>query len=204
MSQTTPLDTRPASVLPAFAPLAEFLFDSGAYLDACELHGILCGFICGGLIAPNAGWMHLLLLSAEESRRSELKACVDALFKLSLDQLSSFGFDFEILLPTAEAGQDLLLISSLSKWCENFLLGLGIAESGTRTDKKISNDTKEIKKELQEAKEDVQSVSRIYNQILQCHEEVDEEAFFSLLEHVRVAAMLIFTELNGRIRPTQH
>lgn len=207
MSQTMPLtDPQRTSALPTFAPLAEFLLDSGAYLDACELHGILCGFICGGLITPSAGWMQLLLLSAEENRRAELKACVNALFKVSLEQLSSFGFDFEILLPAAEPGQDLLLISSLSKWCENFLLGLSIAESGTRADKKTNEDAKtaDIKKELQEAKEDVQSVSRIYNQVLQCQEEVDEEAFFSLLEHVRVAAMLIFTELNGRIRPTQH
>ena len=123
MSQTT---------LPPYAPLAEFLFDAGAYLEACELHGMLCGFICGGLVAPNIGWMSLLLAGANEERRVELEACVNTLFKISLDQLSSFGFDFEVLLPIADIGQDLLLISSLSKWCEHFLLALGIVQEGKK------------------------------------------------------------------------
>lgn len=193
MSQTT---------LPKFPPLAEFLSDSGAYLDACELHGLLCGFIAGGLDSPNTAWMTLLLASAEESRRIELEACVKALFDVSLYQLSSFSFDFEILLPTPEADQDLLLLSSLSKWSEHFILGLGIAEALTRTHKKKLDD--ERLKSVNEAKQDIEKVSRIFNQVLQSHETFDEEAFVSLLEHVRIAAMLIFTELNGRIRPTQH
>lgn len=187
--------------LPPYAPLAEFLFDSGSYLDACELHGMLCGFICGGMITPNAGWMTLLLAGAEEERRAELEVCVNTLFKISLDQLSSFGFDFEVLLPIAEPGQDLLLISSLSKWCEHFLLALGIVQEGKKMAK--GKNSPEIK-ELNEAKSDIQNISRLYNQVLQTQEDFDEESFSSLLEHVRVAAMLIFTELNGRIRPTQH
>lgn len=190
----------PQTALPAYTPLNEFLFDSGAYLDACELHGMLCGFIAGGSATPNLAWMSLLLASAEENRRAELEACVTALFRVSLEQLSSFGFDFEILLPIAEPGQDLLLISSLSKWSEHFLLGLGIAESLMQANKK----TDSVKKEMQEAKHDIREVSRIYNRVLQCQEPFDEEAFSSLLEHVRVSAMLIFTEQNGRIRPTQH
>lgn len=189
------------NTLPPYAPLAEFLFDAGAYLDAGELHGMLCGFICGGMVTPNVGWMSLLLAAAREERRTELEACVNTLFKISLDQLSSFGFDFEVLLPIAEPGQDLLLISSLSKWCEHFLLALGIVQEG----KKMKGvKTPEEIPELKEAKKDIQNISRIYNQVLQCKEEFDEESFSSLLEHVRVAAMLIFTELNGRIRPTQH
>ena len=118
--------------LPPYAPLAEFLFDAGSYLDACELHGMLCGFICGGMVAPNVGWMSLLLAGAVEERRTELEICVKTLFKISLDQLSSFGFDFEVLLPIAEPDQDLLLISSLSKWCEHFLLALGIVQEGKK------------------------------------------------------------------------
>lgn len=189
------------TTLPPYAPLAEFLFDAGAYLDACELHGMLCGFICGGLTVPNPGWMSLLLAGAEEERRLELEACVNTLFKISLDQLSSFGFDFEVLLPIAEPGQDLLLISSLSKWCEHFLLALGVVQEGKKM--KAVKNTPELK-ELKEAKDDIHSISRLYNQVLQSNEDFDEESFSSLLEHVRVAAMLIFTELNGRIRPTQH
>lgn len=194
MSQTT---------LPPYAPLAEFLFDAGSYVDACELHGMLCGFICGGLIAPNAGWMALLLAGAEEERRTELEICVNTLFKISLDQLSSFGFDFEVLLPIPESGQNLLLISSLSKWCEHFLLALGIVQEGKKMKAAKGKKTQELK-EMKEAKSDIHNISRIYNQVLQSHEDCDEESFSSLLEHVRVSVMLIFTELNGRIRPTQH
>lgn len=193
------------TVLPVYAPLSEFLFDSGAYAEACELHGMLCGFICGGLIAPNAAWLDLLLNSADENVRPQLAECVKQLFQISLEQLSSFSFDFEILLPEAEPQQELLLISKLSQWCEAFLLGLGIAEPAIRQQSagKVPLD-KDSKKDLQEAKEDVRNVSRIYHQVLQCDEPFDEEAFFALLEHVRVSVMLIFTEQNGRIRPTQH
>lgn len=188
--------------LPHYKPLAEFLFDSGAYLDPSELHGLLCGFISGGLSSPNAAWIELLLAGAQEERRSELKTCILTLFDISFQQLSSFGFDFEILLPIPEPEQDLLPLSALSKWSEQYMLGLSIAEALSRETKKINSN--QSNKGLEEAKEDIQKVSRIYNQVLQCHEVFDEEAFTTLLEHVRIAAMLIFTELNGHIRPTQH
>lgn len=199
MSQTISTTGSLHTTLPAYAPLAEFLFDSGAYLEACELHGMLCGFICSGLIAPNAVWMNLLLLSTHEERRREVELCVDNLFKIILHQLSSFSFDFEILLPEAEPEQSLLLISKLSQWSENFLLGLGLAE-GKNKPKSTQDNNKS--KELTEAKNDIQQISKVYHQVLQCDEPFDEEAFTSLLEHVRVSVMLIFTELNGRVRPT--
>lgn len=189
------------TALPPYTSLAEFLSEAGSYLDACELHGMLCGFICGGMVTPNAGWMTLLLAAADESRRTELEMCVNTLFKISLDQLSSFGFDFEVLLPSPDSEQDLLLMNALSKWSEHFLLALGIIQEGKKI-KGIKN-TEEIK-ELKEAKSDLHNISRLYNQMLQTHEDFDEEAFSSLLEHVRVAVMLIFTELNGRVRPTHH
>lgn len=181
--------------LPTYTPFADFLFDSGTYLEACELHGMLCGFICNGLVAPNAVWMSLLLLSTDESRRIQVEKQVNDLFRASLEQLESFGFDFDILLPTPEEGQDLLAISKLSQWSESFLLGLQ-ATSGTSP--------KKHSKDVEEAIDDIKKVSRIYNQVLQCNEPFDEEAFTALLEHVKVSVMLIFTELNGRVRPTKH
>lgn len=206
MSQQTslPMDARHAQALPDYASLAQFLLESGAYLEACELHGMLCGFICAGSVAPNATWLNLLLISATDEYRSEVEALVNQLFRCSLEQLSSFSFDFEVLLPTAESPNTLLPISKLSQWCESFLLALNVAEpkKGKNTARKATD--KGMDKEIDEAKEDIKKVSRVYYQVLQCNEPFDDEAFSALLEHVRVSVMLIFTEQNGRIRPTQH
>lgn len=181
--------------LPNYAAFADFLLDSGAYLEACELHGMLCGFICNGLVAPNAIWMNLLLLSVNDSQRTAVERQVNELFKISLDQLASFGFEFDLLLPASEEGQDLLGISKLSQWSESFLLGLQ-ATSGKSPQK--------WSKDVEEAIDDIRKVSKIYNQVLQCKEPFDEEAFTALLEHVKVSVMLIFTEVNGRVKPTRH
>lgn len=181
--------------LPSYTLLADLLRDSDAYLEACELHGMLCGFICNGLVAPNPIWMNLLLLSAQEGCRAEIEKQVDALFRVSLEQLSSFGFEFDFLLPTVEADQSLIALNKLSQWCDNFLLSL--QATATKSKKNRS-------KEVEEAQEDIKKISRIYHQALQCHEPFDEEAFTVLLEHVKVSVMLIFTEVNGRVEPTKH
>jgi uncharacterized protein YgfB (UPF0149 family) len=109
--------------------------------------------------------------------------------------LASFGFEFDLLLPTPEEGQDLLGISKLSQWSESFLLGL--QATATKSSEKLSKD-------VEEAIDDIKKVSKIYNQVLQCNEPFDEEAFTALLEHVKVSVMLIFTEVNGRVKPTKH
>ena len=141
MSQSSflPADARHAQSLPEYSPLAELFLDAGAYLEVCELHGMLCGFICAGLLAHNTTWLHLLLMSAREDYRSQIEECVTRLFRISLEQLSSFSFDFEVFLPSTDEPQTIFYISKLSQWCECFLLALTIATPSEKPGSKNSH-----------------------------------------------------------------
>jgi len=187
---------------PSYVFITLLLAESGAYLEATELHGLLSGFACGGLTEPNPAWMSLLLATSSTNRRVELEGCVRALFSAIYQQLSSFGFDFDVLLPSEESEPGLLRLRALSKWSENFMLGLSVADAVTDAYKNKFNAMQ--LPSVKDAKKDIQDISRIYQQALESGEDFDDDAFTTLLEHVRVVAMLIFTELNGRLRPTHH
>lgn len=195
------------SSLPAYLPLVDYLLSAGTYLEACEIHGMLCGFICNGLLAPNTVWMNLLLLSTHEGERDAVERKIQHLFEGSLQQLSSFGFEFDLLLPeftelsehsALSRGREdgrLLPLSKLSQWCEYFLMGLSAT-----TKKTTSKDSRSAS----EAEDDIRKISRIYPEVLQSKESFNEDTFMELLEHVKVAVMLIFLERNGRTQPTKH
>ena len=72
--------------------------DANAYLGPAELHGMLCGFICHGDLVPEPGCMDLILNDADEHEYEQLIKQIKLLFSLSLQQLSDFGFEFELLL----------------------------------------------------------------------------------------------------------
>ena len=82
------------------------------------------------------------------------------------------------------------------------MLGLSVADAVTDAYKNKFNAMQ--LPSVKDAKKDIQDISRIYQQALESGEDFDDDAFTTLLEHVRVVAMLIFTELNGRLRPTHH
>jgi len=181
--------------LPTFEQVDEVLAQANAYLEPSELHGLLCGSACHGGLGPDQDWMDVLLAETPSEIFEQVELFVRQIFSVSVQQLASTDFDFQLLLLDDEKCELLAQLAGLGNWCEGFLLGM---ELGQRNARKKYND------EVKEALEDIAQASRIYLKAVNSKELLDESALLDCAEHVRVAVMLIYAELNGKESRVKH
>lgn len=165
--------------LPLYENVASALTAAEAVISPSEVHGMLCGFICGGRDVDPQAWLKSLF--------GEVNVNAQALLDLhaySVDRLIEMDFDFMILLPDDE--QDLeVRAEALSTWCQGFVAGLGLAD--VKAEQLQQADVQEVLQSFSE-------VSRIDFSEVDTDEE-DEQAYVELVEYTRMATLLVFGEL---------
>lgn len=187
--------------LPTFEQVDEVLSQANAYLEPSELHGLLCGSACHGGLSPDQEWMDVLLAETPSQIFEQVELFVRQLFSVSVHQLASTDFDFQLLLlsenNTDEEEKVELLpqLAALGNWCEGFLLGM---ELGQRNQRKKYND------QVKEALEDIAQASKVYLKAVNSKELLAESALLECVEHVRVAVMLVYAELNSKTSQVKH
>lgn len=181
--------------LPTFEQVNEVLTQANAYLEPSELHGLLCGSACHGGLGPDQEWMDVLLAETPTEIFEQVELFVRQIFTVSVQQLTSSNFDFQMLLLNDENSELLAQLAILGNWCEGFLLGM---ELGQRNNRKKYNDN------VKEALDDVTQASRAYLKAVNSKELLNESALLECSEHVRVAAMLIYAELNSKESQVKH
>ena len=170
-----PAEHVPAT-LPALAEVDAAARQSGLAIDSSELHGGLCGWLAAGG-ADNADWLaHVLADDAIAAVAAG--STLDQLREASAGQLEDRSFDFELLLPEAEAS---LAIRSgaLFDWCRGFLGGFGLA----------AGKSPPLSDEGSEALADIAKLAAATPQ--DDGDEEDEAALAEIEEFVRVAVLLI-------------
>lgn len=172
-------------LLPFHAEVAAELNQLQLAIDACELHGSLCGLISGGGRASRADWLQRLALEGGSAHGPGPGSALERLFDASISQLDDDELGFELLLPDDERpiGEraDALLV-----WCRGFLGGFGLA-TGERAP---------LSPEAAEALDDL---GRIAGSALSYEDpQGDEEALAEISEFVRMAALLLHSECNRR------
>lgn len=167
-------------------PLVQREIDALALsVDASELHGSLCGLLCGGAPAGRREWLEQLALQPEHAPAAD--GALDRLFLASLEQLEDPELGFALLMPDDEEPMQ-ARGEALLGWCRGFLGGFGLAAGRSPV---LSAD----------AVETLEDLSRIAASELSYEDaESDEEALSEVSEFVRVAAMLLHGE--GRQRST--
>ena len=167
-------------VLPLYANLAQSSLMNTLGVEAPELHGSLCGYLCGGGQANAENWLSLVL-SDDAIHEVEPGTDLAQLYAATCVGLASEEFEFDLLLPDSDApvserGDALLA------WCRGFLGGVGLSGA----------DLKKMSEETQDALSDL---SRIAASDLSYEDgDSDEEAFEEVSEFVRVAAMLVHSD----------
>jgi uncharacterized protein YgfB (UPF0149 family) len=166
----------------------------GADVDAAEAHGTLCA-----LLIDNSGfatWLSHTLDDLPESGNvlaAEQLSVLEQLFGQTRKQLADEDLNLELLLPD-EADDFGLRLLGLSGWCQGFLYGVGVsklAESDALDD------------ESRECLSDLLEISKLSHD--EEPSEDTEQQFVELVEHVRVATLMLNESLNPlKPEPTVH
>lgn len=155
-----------------------------ALASPSEAHGILCGQLSGGLKVDGLSWLQQFLpnLGVKREPWEDSRQWFCELRNLTLTELADDQFNFMPILPDDEDPLETRLIA-LAEWCSGFLAGFGT--TGERKKEQFPED-------CLMALRDLQQISQVDTDIDE--EEMGEAAYFEVLEYVRMAALMLFTE----------
>lgn len=171
-----------------FEQLEDLFYQLKIKASPSGFHGFLCGRLsCGAvqmedLVNSSSAWLGL-----EEEAAEAAFGDLERFYETTLSDLQDISFLFQPLLPDDELPIAERLIS-VGDWCTNYLSGLG---EGMGPEFEISEDGKE-------ALQDIAAIGQISTD-LDSDQETEEEGekdYLELVEYVRVAVQLIFSDLD--------
>lgn len=181
----------------SFEELNHLLVPLGALNSPAELHGMLCGKLCGGARLSSEEWMEealsfLDIITDEEQGvvgdpQGLGQAALARLYHVSLGQLEDSNYGFDLLLPDdeAEIGQR---ATALGEWCHGYLSGFGSA--GLDPNAVFSA-------EAADALRDLAAIVSIGDGADE--EDADAEANFTeIVEYVRMAVLTLFVDFGQK------
>lgn len=181
------------SGLPSHREILSEIDRLGLGLDASELHGSLCGYLCGGGQGEPRVWLDRLAIAEGAHGQHGEDSPLERMFRASVEQLNDPDFGFELLLPDEESpvGQR---ADALLAWCRGFLGGFGLAAGANPP----------LSAEAGEALDDLGRIAA--SQLSYDDPDADEDALSEIAEFVRVAAMLLHGDcvLGPRHRQRLH
>ena len=171
--------------LPQYTDITKSLNCEDKPFLPAEMHGYISGIISGMKQHEEKESLNLIFSRFREewTLTPETEKAIAHLVIISFQQLQSPDCYFRLLLPDDE--ETLAKRSeALAKWCQYFLSGLGAAGISEEALKRGN---------LMEAVHDILNISAIdYYDI--GHDQEGEQSYFELVEHVRIAILLIYTE----------
>ncbi|MBB1272608.1 MULTISPECIES: UPF0149 family protein [Psychromonas] len=175
-----------SAVLPSFDKISQALEGAELFTNAAETHGVLSGFVCGGIALDDKSWQPLFndVVNEGMALPQPIKKLVADIYSEVVKQCADDGLGFNLLLPDDEKPLD-ERAEAMAQWAQGFLVGFGMVQQA-----------------LNQASEDVQEVIRDIRDISQLSldfEQEDEEseiAFAEIVEYLRVSAMLCFNTFS--------
>ena len=176
----------------------------GTLTNPAELQAALCGRCCGGQRLSNAEVLQIAadLLDVDEGDIGSIHNALLQMYTDTLAQLTDNLGVFELLLPDDDEPLA-ARIETLTGWCRNYLSGLG--QSGLSGNLELSPDASEAMRDMAAIATadsgvdggDDEDVLDPYSDVAVEPDEQDEVSYFELVEYVRVAVALIFSEMGS-------
>lgn len=169
-----------------FQELQQALLRADSPTDAAECHGTLCGLLCTRPGDLETRW--LLHVMPDSPSEANVAACRDALkilYRQTTANLEGMQMQFLPLLPEDDSALEERVVR-LRHWCQGFLFGLGVGEV---------EDIDRLPPDVQEAVGDLAEIARVAISVDEEDDE-DEAAWTEILEYVRVAAQLVYDEMQ--------
>ncbi|MFK3797359.1 MULTISPECIES: YecA family protein [unclassified Pseudomonas] len=167
----------------AFATL---LSGAGHPVSPAELHGLLLGRSCAGAGFDPEGWFDDArdLLQTEPEER--VRQALIGLQEMVKAELTGDDMAVVLLLP----GDDEPLAAraaAMGQWCQGFLHGF--ARIGGQS----------MSEDAQDVLQDLAAIAQIQDTLEESED--GESDFMEVMEYLRVAPLLLFTEFNKKVDP---
>lgn len=169
-----------------FDDLADLLLPQGSLNSPSELHGWLCGKLCGGVRLDEGEWLAQAweFLDAVGGADREAREAVADLYRVTLAQFNDETFGLQLMLPDDETDLD-QRVEALGQWCHGFLSGFG--SSGLDGNSQFSAD----------AADSLRDLAQIVQAGLDETElEEAETDFIEIAEYVRMAVLTLFADFG--------
>ncbi len=186
-------DEQAKIILPEYLEIAATLKELELTVDPSEVHGTLCGYISVGGSEHAQAYIQELIENKDVNKfKSQIMVLVN-LFQIVFKQMATMSFDFHLLLPDEELPLP-ERAKSMSLWCHGF--SDGFLQSGV--------DITELKtEEARDALYHITEVSQLDYDGLSI-DETDEQSFMELYEYIRMAVLMIHTELTQETPAPTH
>lgn len=179
-------ETNKVPTLPSHKVIQSLLDEMGMTISASEVHGQLCGLLSTGVFDKATAYIQELLEKVDlitfEKQIKQLITIVD----ISIKQLTSASFEFHLLLPDDEEPLE-ERAKALSLWCQ------GYSDAMLHSEVNIDAITQEEVKEAFFHISEVATIDYTYANVT----EEDEIAYTEVYEYVRMAAMMLYTEIDA-------
>ncbi len=170
-----------------YTAFATLLSSNGHPVSPAELHGLLLGRSCAGAGFDAEAWLadaaHLL----ENDPADNVRNALIGLQEMVKGELTGDDITVVLLLPGDEAALTDRAVA-LGEWCKGFLYGFGLNSSGLT----LSVEAKEI---LQ----DLDAISQVQDALEESED--GESDYMEVMEYLRVAPLLLYTELAKPVEP---
>lgn len=169
------------TTLPKYQEIDQVLQHTSLKLHPAQVHGVITGLICAD---PNSkkGWEELVTGQKEANKTHEI---LQKIYENTANQLADFLFEFQLILPSDRTALP-ERAEALTLWCQGFLTGLKL--------KQVDIEGRE-ESDITEAIDDIIEIAKMnYEEVVASEE--DEAAFMELVEYVRMAAILIYQDLQ--------
>jgi uncharacterized protein YgfB (UPF0149 family) len=171
-----------------YKAFATLLSSSDHPVSPAELHGLLLGRSCAGAGFENDGWLVDATEILGSTPEDNVRQALIGLQEMVKGELTGDDMTVVLLLP----GDDEPLVeraTALGQWCQGFLAGFGL----TAGDKAISGEAMEV---LQ----DLAAIAQVQDALEDSED--GESDYMEVMEYLRVAPLLLFTECNKPAAPT--
>ena len=165
--------------------LDDLLLTLDVFVSPSELHGWLCGQLVQGTVRTEQDWLKdaAIYLEREHIESDEIANALGSLYTQSFHELAGSGFSLCLVLPDDDS-ELALRAGCMGLWCQGFVAGFGHA--------KLSG----LSEDARESFAHMEQISRISSGELGDSEE-NEEDLMQLVEYVRMAVILLYSEVFG-------
>ncbi|UYZ82922.1 UPF0149 family protein [Entomomonas sp. E2T0] len=171
----------------AYTGLAKLLTEAGHFITPAELQGTLWGRTVAGANGQSSQLMQELSSFLEEGELTEaIQQAITGLQEMVNKELTDGSVAVTLLLPVDDESLTDRL-NALTEWANGFLSSFGMVKQADK-----------LPKEVLEILEDLASVSQLDTNIAAEDEARSEGDYAELVEFLRVAPLLVATELKSK------